>query len=159
MKIDIRAASPGDIPVLLALIKKLAEFEKLAHQVEATPERLRATLFPERGAPAAEFLLARADGEPVGYAALFPTYSTFLAKAGLHLEDLFVVEEWRGRGIGRALLSHAASLAAGRGCGRLEWTVLDWNRPAIDFYASMGADTLPDWRVCRLSGDALARHA
>lgn len=158
MNAEIRAAGPQDVPTILDLIRQLAAYEKLSHQVVATAERLQRTLFPSDGKPAAECILAFADGEPVGYAVYFTTYSTFLAEPGLYLEDLFVRPDMRKRGIGRAILIHVAQLANQRGCGRMEWTVLDWNKPAIDFYASLDAQTLPDWRVCRLTGHALARY-
>lgn len=158
MNLEIRAAAPGDVPLVLELIRQLAEYEKLSHRVTATPERLRQTLFPSDGNPCAHCILAYADGVPAGYAVYFFTYSTFMAKPGLYLEDVFVIPEQRKRGIGRALLLHLARLAHQRGCGRMEWTVLDWNRPAIEFYTSLGAQTLPDWRVCRLTEEALARY-
>lgn len=158
MNAEIRATGPEDVPTILDLIRQLAAYEKLSHQVEATAERLQRTLFPSDGKPAAECILAFVEGEPVGYAVYFTTYSTFLAEPGLYLEDLFVRPDMRKRGIGRAILIHVAQLANQRGCGRMEWTVLDWNKPAIDFYASLGAQTLPDWRVCRLTGQALARY-
>jgi GNAT superfamily N-acetyltransferase len=158
MNLEIRAAAPGDVPLVLELIRQLAAYEKLSHRVTATPERLRQTLFPSDGNPSAHCLLAYADGVPAGYAVYFFTYSTFMAKPGLYLEDVFVIPEQRKRGIGRALLLHLARLAHQRGCGRMEWTVLDWNRPAIEFYTSLGAQTLPDWRVCRLTEEVLARY-
>jgi GNAT superfamily N-acetyltransferase len=158
MNADIRAAKPDDVPAILGLIRQLAAYERLVHEVSANEERLRQTLFPADGRPAAECILAFADGTAVGYAVYFTTYSTFLGKPGLYLEDLFVVPALRKRGIGRALLVHVARLANLRGCGRMEWTVLDWNRRAVDFYASLGAETLPDWRVCRLTGENLARY-
>lgn len=158
MKVEIRAATPGDVPGILELIRELAAYEKLLHEVEATDERLRRGLFPADGRPSAECVLALADGGLAGYALYFTTYSTFLAKPGLYLEDLYVRAKLRRRGIGKALLLHVAKLAGQGGFGRMEWTVLDWNRPAIDFYASIGAQTLPEWRVCRLTGEALARH-
>ena len=154
----IRPATPADVPLLLALIRGLATYEKLLHEVEATEERLTAALFGPR--PAAECVLAfTGGGAPAGCAGFFTNYSTFLAKPGLYLEDLFVLPEFRGQGIGKALLLHLARLAHQRGCGRMEWTVLDWNQPAIDFYESLGAVRLTDWTICRLSGAALARHA
>ena len=158
MNAKIRQAGPEDAPAILELIRQLAAFENLSHEVKATAERLRQTLFQSDGKPAAECILAFADGELAGYAVYFTTYSTFLAEPGLYLEDLFVRSAMRRRGIGRALLLYVARLANERGCGRMEWTVLDWNQPAIDFYASLGAQTLADWRVCRLTGEALARH-
>lgn len=154
----IRPATPADAPLILAFIRDLAAYEDLLPEVEATEEKLRATLFGPR--PAAECVLAFADGgAPAGFAMHFPNYSTFLAKPGLYLEDLFVKPEFRGRGIGKALLLHLARLAHQRGCGRMEWAVLDWNQPAVDFYESLGAERKPDWTICRLTGDALARHA
>jgi len=159
MKPEIRDAIPADVPAILDLVRGLAAFEKLTHEVSATEKLLGDALFPAHGTPDAKCALAVVDGEPAGYALWFPTFSTFLAKPGLYLEDIFVKPELRRRGIGRALLLHVAALASSRGCGRLEWTVLDWNRPAIEFYASLGATTLPDWRICRLTGGALARYA
>jgi len=154
----IRPATPADLPLILGFIRGLAAYEKLLHEVEATEEKLRATLFGP--SPAAECVLAFADGTaPAGFAVFFTSYSTFLAQPGLYLEDLFVQPEFRGRGIGKALLLHLARLAHQRGCGRMEWAVLDWNQPAIDFYESLGAERKPDWTTCRLSGAALARHA
>lgn len=156
----IRSATAGDTPVILQLIRDLAAYEKLSHQVEATEEKLRATLFPPAGrSAAAECLLAFAgDGAPAGFAVYFTNYSTFLARPGLYLEDLFVRPEFRRRGIGRALLLQVARLASRRGCGRMEWSVLDWNQPAQAFYQSLGADVMPDWRICRLTGPALAKY-
>jgi GNAT superfamily N-acetyltransferase len=154
----IRPATPGDLPLILSLIRGLAAFEKLLPEVEATEARLGATLFGPQ--PAAECVLAFADeATPAGFAIFFTNYSTFLARPGLYLEDLFVKPELRGRGIGKALLLHLARLANQRGCGRMEWAVLDWNQPAIDFYESLGAVRKTDWTICRLSGAALARHA
>lgn len=158
MSLHLRAAGPADIPQILAFIRGLADYEKLAHEVEATEERLRASLFPATGRPAAECVLAFLDGAPAGFALFFTNYSTFLAKPGLHLEDLFVVPEHRGRGIGKALLLHVARLANQRGCGRMEWNVLDWNQRAIDFYESIGARRLTEWQICRLAGPDLERH-
>jgi GNAT superfamily N-acetyltransferase len=159
MPVTLRPALPADIPVILRFIRGLAEYEKLLHEFEATAERLASQLFPENGRPAAECVLAF-DGEaPAGFALFFTNFSTFLAKPGLYLEDLFVLPELRGRGIGKRLLLHVAKLAHQRGCGRMEWTVLDWNQPAIAFYDSIGARTLSDWRVCRLTGADLARQA
>lgn len=155
----IRAASAADVPLILEFIRGLAAYEKLSHEVEATEEKLHATLFPANGRPAAECALAFADGDPAGYALYFTTYSTFLALPGLYLEDLFVKPEKRGQGIGKALLTHLARLANDRGYGRMEWTVLDWNDPAIKFYESLGASRLPQWQICRLSGAALTQYA
>lgn len=159
MSLTIRPASAADVPLILELIRGLAEYEKLSHEVTATEEKLHATLFPAHGRPAAECVLAFADGEATGYALYFTTYSTILALPGLYLEDLFVRPEKRGRGIGRSLLQHLARLANQRGYGRMEWTVLDWNEPAIKFYDSFGASRLPQWQICRLTGAALAKYA
>lgn len=153
----IRSAVETDVPLILELIRGLAEYEKLLPEVEATEAKVRETLFGAR--PAAECLLAFVGPVPAGFAVCFTNYSTFLAKPGIYLEDLFVKPEFRRRGVGKALLLHLAKLANARGCGRLEWTVLDWNEPAIRFYQSLGAKVMPDWRVCRLTGDALARYA
>ena len=154
----IRPATPADLPLILNFIRGLAEYEKLLHEVEATEDQLRATLFGPQ--PAAECVLAFDEGSaPAGFAVFFTNYSTFLAKPGIYLEDLFVRTEFRGRGVGKALLLHLARLANQRGCGRLEWAVLDWNQPAIDFYESLGAERKTDWTVCRLTGAALAQYA
>lgn len=159
MEISIRAATIADVPLILEFIRGLAEYEKLLHEVEATEEKLRATLFPANGRPAAECVLAFAGATPGGFALFFTNYSTFLAKPGIYLEDLFVVPGLRGRGIGKALLLHLAKLANARGCGRLEWAVLDWNQPAIDFYESLGAKRMTQWQICRLTGAALQQYA
>jgi GNAT superfamily N-acetyltransferase len=159
MSLVLRPATAADVPRILAFIRGLAAYERLLDEVEATPERLTATLFPADGRPAAECLLAFLDGEPAGFALWFTNYSTFLARPGLYLEDLFVEPGLRGRGVGKALLLHLAGLAAARGYGRMEWTVLDWNEPAIAFYESLGAVRKREWQICRLSGPALARHA
>lgn len=159
MPLTIRAATAHDVPLILALIRGLAEFERLLHEVEATEESLRATLFPAEGNPAAECILAHVDDAPAGFAIYFKNYSTFLAKPGLHLEDLFVLPAFRGRGVGKALLLHLARLANQRKYGRMEWTVLDWNQRAIDFYDSLGAERLHQWKICRLTGPSLARFA
>jgi GNAT superfamily N-acetyltransferase len=149
----IRPAEQADIPVIAELIRGLARFEKLEHEVTMTEDRLAASLFGER--PYAETLIAEEDGEPVGFALFFHNFSTFLAQPGIYLEDLFVVPEHRGRGIGRALLKELARLAVERGCGRLEWAVLDWNRDAIGFYERLGARPNSEWTVYRLAGEAL----
>jgi GNAT superfamily N-acetyltransferase len=154
----LRSATADDVPLILGFIRGLAAYEKLSHEVEATPEKLRATLFPADGRPAAECVLAFADDAPAGFALFFTTYSTFLARPGLYLEDLFVAPDFRGRGLGKALILHVARLANTRGCGRLEWTVLDWNAPAIAFYESLGAQRKPEWQLCRLTGAALAKY-
>ncbi|WP_454692297.1 N-acetyltransferase family protein [Achromobacter aloeverae] len=151
----IRPATPADIPAILALMRGLAEYEKLTHLFAATAANLRASLFGEQ--PAAQCLVAEsaADGGLVAYALWFQNYSTFLAKPGLYLEDLYVHPDQRGKGIGKALLLRLASIAVERDYGRFEWTVLDWNQPAIDFYEGMGAQVLPEWRIVRVTGDAL----
>jgi GNAT superfamily N-acetyltransferase len=149
----IRAAQPGDVPLVLDFIRRLAEYEKLAHEVVATEAELRRWLFGER--PYAEVVIAEQDGSPAGFALFFHNFSTFLGRPGLYLEDLFVAPEHRGHGIGRALLAHLARLAVERGCGRLEWWVLDWNEDAIRFYRSLGAVPMDDWTVFRVAGEAL----
>jgi len=152
----LRPATAADSATLLRLIVALAEYEKLTHLVEATPAKLEAALFSAR--PQAEAVIAEVEGgQAVGFALYFHNFSTFLAKPGLYLEDLFVEPAWRGHGIGKALLRHLAALALERGCGRFEWSVLDWNQPSIDFYEAMGADVMPDWRICRVTGEALTR--
>jgi GNAT superfamily N-acetyltransferase len=153
----IDAATERDAPVILTLIKALAQYERMSADVTADEAGLRASLFGP--APAAEAVIARAGGEPVGFALWFHSYSTFLGRRGLYLEDLFVVPEWRGRGVGRALLTHLAQVAVARNCGRMEWSVLNWNEPAIGFYRGLGASPMDDWTVFRLTGDALARLA
>ncbi len=156
----IRSATPADVPLVLAFIRALADYEKLSGDATATEAQLHATLFPPATAPAAHCVLAFADdGTPAGFAVFFFNYSTFLAKPGLYLEDLFVQPGFRGRGIGQALLLHLAKLANARGCGRMEWTVLDWNQPAIEFYESLGARRMKEWQICRLTGAALAQYA
>ena len=157
MDVRIVAAGERDVPTILEMIKGLAEYERLSDQVIATEDRLRASLFGSQ--PAAEVVLAYSGDEPVGFALFFHNYSTFLASRGLYLEDLFVRPAWRSRGVGAALLRHLASVAVARGCGRMEWAVLDWNEPAIGFYRRLGAQLLDDWRICRLTGDALSRAA
>jgi GNAT superfamily N-acetyltransferase len=153
----IRPAAEADVPLVLRFIRELAEYERLLHEVVATEERLRDTLFGAR--PAAEVVIAEEDGKALGFALFFHNYSTFLAQPGLYLEDLYVRPEARGRGAGRALLAHLARLAKERGCGRLEWWVLDWNESAIRFYRSLGAQPMDDWTVFRLTGGDLARLA
>ena len=154
MTIRIEPATEADVPLILRLISALAEYERLAHQVVATEAALRETLFGARAA--AEVVIAYVDDVPAGFALWFHNYSTFLARPGLYLEDLFVLPEWRGHGVGRRLLSHLASIAVARGCGRMEWAVLNWNESAIGFYRKLGATVLEDWRICRLVGDTLA---
>jgi GNAT superfamily N-acetyltransferase len=155
--IAVRAATPADVPLLLELIRALAEYEKLSHQVVATEELLTETLFGPR--PVAEAIIGELDGAPAGFAIFFQSYSTFLARRGLYLEDLFVRPALRGRGVGRALFVHLARLAVARGCGRFEWSVLDWNQPAIGFYKSLGAEPMSEWTVFRLTGEALVKAA
>ncbi len=146
-------ATRDDAALVLALIKGLAEYERLGHDVVATEDDIRRTLFGDR--PAAEVIIGYAGDVPAGFALFFPSYSTFLGRPGLYLEDLFVVEAWRGRGLGRLLLTHLAQLAVERGWGRVEWSVLTWNEPAIGFYRRIGAQLLEEWRTCRLTGQAL----
>lgn len=155
----IRPATPADVPLILEFIRALADYEKLPDEVTATEPQLLATLFPAGEAPVAHCVLAFADGEPAGFAIYFFNYSTWLARPGLYLEDLFVKPARRGRGVGKSLLLHLAKAANARGCGRMEWSVLDWNQPAIDFYERLGARRLREWQICRLSGDALAQYA
>lgn len=150
----LRAAVPADVPAILRCIRGLAEYERLAHECVATEALLRESLFGT--APAAAVVLALSGGEPAGFALWFRSYSTFLARPGMHLEDLFVLPEFRGRGLGRRLLAHLAGIALDRGYGRLEWAVLDWNADAIRFYESLGAVPMSDWTTYRVAGDALA---
>src|SRR5580658_3034276 len=145
---SLRPAAAADTELILELILGLADYEELTHEVEASAEKLRATLFPESGPPAAECVLAFSGPTPAGFALFFQTYSTFLAKPGLWLEDVFVKPEFRGQGIGKALFLHVARLANERRCGRMEWSVLDWNQPAIDFYERLGARRLSEWTIC-----------
>lgn len=160
MPCAIRPATADDAHLIHALVYELATYERAPEAVEATPEQLRATLFPGDGQPPAAFaVIAECEGQPAGFALYFFNYSTWLGRPGLYLEDLFVRPDFRGRGVGKALLLHLARLAHDRGCGRMEWAVLDWNQPAIDFYESLGARRLHDWTVCRLDRAALARHA
>jgi GNAT superfamily N-acetyltransferase len=153
----LRRAEPRDLNAIVALIGELADFEQLAHLVEVTPDSLAPHLFGER--PVVECMVGEVDGDLVAFALYFTNFSTFLGKPGLYLEDLYVRPAHRGTGLGRALLEHLGALAVERGCGRFEWSVLDWNQRAIDFYQGMGAAVLPDWRICRVTGDALARFA
>ena len=156
-RITITPATEPDVPLILALIKELAEYERLSHEVVATEADLTAALFGER--PRARALLARVGGEPAGFALYFYNFSTFLGRAGLYLEDLFVRPAWRRHGVGRHLLYALAEVAVREGCGRMEWSVLDWNEPAIRFYRSIGARPMEEWTVYRLTGDALVRFA
>ncbi|WP_374675444.1 N-acetyltransferase family protein [Ideonella sp.] len=154
----LRAAQPRDVPAIVGLIGELAEFEQLTHLLEVTPDKLMPHLFGPR--PVAECWVAELP-EPAGHVAAFAlaftNFSTFLARPGLYLEDLYVQPAYRGLGLGQALLRHLAAVAVQRGCGRFEWSVLDWNTQAIRFYEKMGATVMPDWRICRLSGEALQR--
>jgi GNAT superfamily N-acetyltransferase len=149
----IASATVADVPAILQMIKALAEYEKLAHEVVADEEQMREALFGEK--PHAEAVIAFQNQAPVGFALFFHTFSTFRGAPGLYLEDLFVYPEWRGRGYGRQLLAHLARVAVQRGCHRFEWSVLDWNEPAIGFYRRAGARVMEDWRICRMTGDAL----
>jgi GNAT superfamily N-acetyltransferase len=153
----LRSATPADVPLILAFIRDLAAYEKLSHEVVATADTLRRTLFGDT--PAAHVVIAEEDGHAAGFALYFFNYSTFLAQPGLYLEDLFVKPEFRGRGTGKALLLHLAKIANARGCGRMEWAVLDWNEPAKGFYRKLGAVPLDDWRVMRLPGRELGKFA
>ncbi len=159
-RIRLRAAQRDDIPLILGLIRELAEYEKLSKQVVADPEQMAEHLFGPR--PFAEVLIGELDGIPAGFALFFHNYSTFLGKPGIYLEDLYVRTSARGAGLGKALLAELAQLAVSRGCGRLEWSVLDWNEPALGFYRSLGAHPLDEWTAYRLAGAALselAKHA
>jgi GNAT superfamily N-acetyltransferase len=154
MTLDIRPGERADVPVLASLIRGLARYEKLEHEVTMTEQRLAENLFGPHHY--AETLVAELDGVPVGFALFFHNFSTFLAQPGIYLEDLFVLPEQRGSGVGRALLKRLAHLAIERGCGRLEWSVLDWNREAIGFYERLGARPNSEWTVYRLAGEALS---
>ena len=156
MSCTIRSATADDVPLVLAFIRDLATYEKLLADVVATEDSLRRTLFGPQ--PAAQVVIAEVDGRPAGFALYFFNYSTFLAQPGLYLEDLFVKPELRGHGVGKALLLRLARIANERGCGRMEWAVLDWNEPAKGFYRSLGAVQLDDWRVFRLTGTALTQY-
>jgi GNAT superfamily N-acetyltransferase len=149
----ISPAQLSDVPVILSFVRKLAEYEKLSHEVVADEDTLRESLFSAN--PTAEVLLAYVGDNPVGFAVYFRNFSTFLGRSGMYLEDLFVEPAYRGRGIGKAILAHVAKVAKERGCQRLNWAVLNWNRPASEFYRGLGAVLLDDWTVCRLSGSAL----
>ena len=156
-EIRIRFATVEDVSVILALIRGLAEYERLASEATVTAADVRESLFGER--PAAEVLIAEVGEDTAGFALFFHNYSTFLGRHGLYLEDLFVFPAHRGKGIGRALMARLARLATDRNCGRFEWWVLDWNEPAIRFYESLGARAMDDWTVYRLTGEPLARLA
>jgi len=155
--VTLRLATPADVPLILAFIRELAEYEREPDAALADEALLLEQLFGDR--PGAEVVLADVDGQPAGFALFFHNFSTFLGRRGLYLEDLFVRPEARGRGVGRALLVHLARLALERGCGRFEWSVLDWNQSAIRFYRELGAQPLEEWTVMRVTGEALARLA
>lgn len=155
--IHVAPATPHDVPAILSMIRELAEYEKLLDRMKATEESLRRDLFGPR--PYAEVLMGRLEGRIVGYALFFHSYSTFLARPGIYLEDVYVQPAARGRGVGKALLSAVARIARERNCGRLEWSVLDWNKPSIDFYLSLGAVPLDDWTMYRLDERAIANLA
>lgn len=155
----LRPAGPDDVPLILAFIQELAEYEKLPHECKATEEKLSETLFGPK--PYAEVVLAFESSTltPLGFALFFHNYSTWLAKPGIYLEDLYVRPEHRGKGAGKALLIHLAQLAVERNCGRIEWSVLDWNTPSIEFYKALGAVPMDEWTTFRLTGDAIPKLA
>lgn len=153
----LRPAIPPDVPVIFELIQALAEYEKLSHAVTGSAKALGEHLFGSR--PYAEVIIAEYAGQAVGFALFFHNFSTFLTQPGIYLEDLFVLPQYRRKGVGKAILSYLARLAVERGCGRLEWSVLDWNESAIAFYRRMGAAVLPDWRICRVTGESLTHLA
>jgi GNAT superfamily N-acetyltransferase len=155
--VRIEPVSERDVPLLLRLIKALAEYEELSGEVVATEDLLREALFGAK--PGVEAVLAYVGADAIAFAVWFSNFSTFVGRRGLYLEDIFVLPEWRGRGIGRALIRHLARLAVDRGCGRMEWAVLDWNEPAIRFYRNLGAQAMDGWTVYRVSGDALRKLA
>jgi GNAT superfamily N-acetyltransferase len=157
MGIMIRPAAPEDTPTICKLVRGLAEYERLAHEVTLDESQVRDHLFGPR--PIAEVLLAEDAGRVVGFALFFHNYSTFWGKPGIYLEDVFVEPEYRGKGHGKALFAELARLAIERGCCKLNWVVLDWNEPAIEFYRSLGATFLNEWKVCRLNGSALDQLA
>jgi GNAT superfamily N-acetyltransferase len=154
---EIRTATEADVPVILGLIRDLATYERAPDAVVATEAGLREVLFGPK--PAAEVLLALEKAEPAGFAVFFHNFSTWLGRPGLYLEDLFVRPEKRGKGYGRALLERLAQIAKQRGCGRMEWAVLDWNEPAIQFYRKLGAEPMDEWTVFRLTGEGIAKLA
>ncbi|MGB3534649.1 MAG: GNAT family N-acetyltransferase [Microcoleaceae cyanobacterium] len=151
--VKLRPATIEDVETIFDLIQALAEYEKLSHQVVGTTEQLKEHLFGQR--PYAEVILAESNSKVVGFVLFFHNYSTFLTQPGIYLEDLFVLAEYRRKGIGKALIAAVAKLAIARNCGRLEWSVLDWNQPSIDFYRRMGADILTQWLTCRVTDTAL----
>ncbi|HEY1461507.1 MAG TPA: GNAT family N-acetyltransferase [Casimicrobiaceae bacterium] len=152
-RLSITSATPREVPDLLEMIRALAEFERLSHLCVVTRDHIERALFGRN--PSAEVVLARENAAIAGFALFFHNFSTFLGRPGLYLEDLYVRPDFRRRGYGRALLVHLAKLAVERDCGRFEWSVLEWNRPAIDFYESLGATVMPDWRIARVTGPAL----
>lgn len=152
-RLSIRPAAIDDVPVILNFVRELAIYEKLLHEVAATEALFAEHLFGER--PVAEVIIAEWEAKPVGFALFFHNFSTFLGRPGIYLEDLFVMTDMRGKGIGKALLTHLAAITRERQCGRLEWSVLDWNEPAIQFYRSIGAVPMDDWTAQRLTGEAL----
>lgn len=153
---SIRQAVPADVTLILQFIKKLGAYEKLSHEVVATEEKLRKTLFEQK---MAEVIIGEYEGEPVGFALFFHNYSTFLGQAGIYLEDLFIDPGMRGKGFGKKMLAHLAKLAVERDCGRLEWSCLDWNEPSICFYKGLGAKALEEWTIFRVTGDTLQEMA
>ena len=155
--LKIRAATPGDVPEILKFIRELAEYEKLADQAVATAEDLMRDGFSEQ--PYFHVLIAEWDRQPAGFALYFFNYSTFQGKPGLYLEDVFVRPPFRGKGIGKALLLHLAKTAVDEGCGRFQWQVLDWNKPSIEFYESLGAQVMTEWLTMRVTGEALTKLA
>ena len=152
-EVEIRSATRDDVPLILSLVRELAEYERLSQEVIATEEALRDSLFGER--PVAEVLIGHLGGEPAGFALFFHSFSTFLGRPSIYLEDLYVRSACRGAGVGQTLLVRLAGLATERGCGRLEWSVLDWNKPAIRFYKALGAVPMDEWTVYRVTGEAL----
>jgi GNAT superfamily N-acetyltransferase len=156
MTVTYRSAEPGDVALILQFIRDLAEYEKMLHEVVATEELLHEWLFEKR---VAEVIFAVVDGEDAGFALFFHNFSTFLGRAGIYLENLYVKPAYRGRGVGKGLLRRLAQIAIERRCGRLEWWCLDWNRPSIDFYLSLEAEPMDEWTIYRLSGETLRRLA
>lgn len=155
--ITVSPATPDDVPAILSFIRELAEYEKLLHRVSATDDALRRDLFGPR--PFAEVVMGRLEGRAVGYAMFFHSYSTFLSRPGIYLEDIYVQPSFRGRGVGKALLREVARVARDRRCGRIEWSVLDWNKPSIDFYLSLGAVPMDEWTMYRMDEAAIAALA
>ena len=156
-ELRLRPATAADVPLVLRFIRELADYERLAHEVVADEAGIAAALFGPR--PYAEVVIAESGDEPAGFALFFHNFSTFVGRPGIYLEDLYVRPALRGRGVGARLLAHLAALAVERGCGRLEWSVLDWNEPAIGFYRRLGARAMDEWTVFRVAGDALDRLA